>query len=369
MRMKMLFRIAVIVIPILTIIGITGCSEKNNMTGADPQTLAKHGFLGQFNQYNLVADFAAPGARLDPFLKNAWGVAVTPTGRFWISATETGVSTIYDSAGNEVLSPVTIPTVGNVPGGSPTGAVFNFTTVFKLPDANISRFIFAGEDGIISAWGPSSGATAVVTSDQSAQESVYKGLEIGESGGNFYLYATNFKQSRVDVFDQNYNLVTGFPFTDPNIPSDYGPFNIKNINGMLYVTYAKHLAPDNEDDEAGPGNGYVDVYTTAGMLVNRFATRGTLNSPWGITEGFSGKISGEILIGNFGDGRINVFSQSGEFVGQLLDRREKPIEIEGLWALFTSNTITAVENRIYFTAGPNDEENGLFGYLLHRKDE
>ncbi|MDR3611001.1 MAG: TIGR03118 family protein [Ignavibacteriaceae bacterium] len=359
---------------IVVLLTVTGCAEKSpvtspNMQNANNSALPKPGIQTKFQQFNLVSDISFPGARMDPNLTNAWGLTVTPTGIFWISANHSGMSTIYDSSGNQRINPVTIPTVGNAPGGAPSGVVFNTTSFFKLPNGNLSRFIFAGEDGIISAWAPSSGSSATVVADQSARNAVYKGIELARNGSDYFLYATNFKQSKVDVFDTSFHLVNGMPFNHPKIPQGFAPFNIKEINGMLFITYALHKAPDNMDDQKGPGNGFIDIFTTAGVFVSRFASQGALNSPWGITEGFDNeKLGSTILIGNFGDGRINVFRTSGEFMGQVRDEKEKPVTIEGLWALFTSRTIPAVGNRIYFTAGPNDENDGLFGYLLSKHD-
>jgi uncharacterized protein (TIGR03118 family) len=368
MRRNLKFRLIIQFSCILILLIIAGCSEKNPVTSPSLQnsnlgSLAKHGVETNFNQVNLVSNVSLKGARMDPNLGNAWGITATPTGIFWISANHTGLSTIYDSAGNQKINPVTIPTSGNLPGGAPSGVVFNFTSVFKLPGGSASRFIFVGEDGIVSAWGPSAGTTAKVVADQSAQSAVYKGVDIAQNGGSYFLYAANFKQSKVDVFDENFALVNNMSFSDPNIPDGFAPFNIKNINGMLFITYALHKAPDNMDDQKGPGNGFVDIFNPDGSLVMRFASHGALNSPWGIAEGFADKLSNTILIGNFGDGRINIFSKSGEFLGQLKDKKEKPVTIDGLWGLFTSNTISAIGNKIYFTAGPNEENNGLFGYL------
>ncbi len=166
-------------------------------------------------------------------MSNAWGITVTPIGRFWISDNQTGLSTIYDSSGTQVLDPFTIPTVGNVPGGTPAGVVFNPTSFFKLPNGNQSKFIFVGEDGIVSAWGPSLGTSTMVVSDQSAQQSVYKGVDLAQNGSDYFLYATNFKQNRVDVFDTSFALVNNMPFNDANIPQGYAPFNVKNLGGML----------------------------------------------------------------------------------------------------------------------------------------
>jgi uncharacterized protein (TIGR03118 family) len=350
---------------------MAGCAEKNPVSVPVQQStglnsLAKKGLEVNFRQFNLVSDTNMHKTRLDANLANAWGIAVTPNGTIWISANHTSLAVIYDAAGNQKLSPVGIPTVSNAPGGAPSGVVFNTTASFKLPDGNASRFIFAGEDGIISAWGPTSGSTAVVAADQSAQNTVYKGIEIAQNSGSNFLYATNFRLARIDVFDESFNIVNGMSFSDPNIPDGYAPFNIKNINGMLFVTYAKQKLPDKMDDDKGLGHGFVDIFTTAGVLVSRFATRGNLNSPWGIAVGPSGDLGNDLLIGNFGDGRINVFSLSGDFIGQLKGNGQKPLAIDGLWGLFTSTTIPAIGNKIYFTAGPNEENNGLFGYLLSK---
>jgi uncharacterized protein (TIGR03118 family) len=243
----------------------------------------------------------------------------------------------------------------------------------------VSKFIFAGEDGVISAW--SSGANAVVVADHSASGAVYKGLAQARDGSAHFLYATNFKGGKVDVFDEHFQNVTTKPFTDPGIPAGFAPFNIQNIDGNLYVTYAKQKGPDNEDDQAGPGNGYVDVYRPNGSLIRRFASQGTLNSPWGLAEvpGHSVRHLGdEILIGDFGDGRINLFDEHGRFRGQLSDQTGTPITIPGLWGLaFDQGDADRDDegrarvhrhhgkdsSRLFFTAGPDDEEDGIFGYL------
>ncbi|MDP4115248.1 MAG: TIGR03118 family protein [Bacteroidota bacterium] len=358
------------IIIIISTLLMTGCSDKkhNEPTAQNSSdiSLDKRVMDVKFRQINLVSDISYPGARIDPNLSNAWGIAVNPTGIFWISANHTGLSTVYDSSGGAKAILVTIPTVSGGTIGAPSGIVYNYTSVFKLPNGNASRFIFVGEDGIVSAWGPSSGTIAAIVADRSSQNAVYKGVEIAQNGSGYFLYAANFKQSKVDVFDSNFNLVNSITFNDPNIPIGFAPFNIKSINGMLFITYAKQKGPDNMDDEKGPGNGYIDIFTPSGAFVSRFASRGKLNSPWGITEGPTGKLSNTILAGNFGDGRINVFSSSGQFMGQLRGKGERALKIDGLWALFTSETIPAVGNKIYFTAGPNDENNGLFGYLLSK---
>ena len=316
--------------------------------------------LSGYHQTNLVADVDGYGAaRIDPALVNPWGISFSATSPLWISANHSSASLIYDKDGNTVIPPVTIQG-GN---GAPTGQVFNGTTGFVISGTGKpARFIFCGEDGTLTAWNGGSAATFVA--DSSHNDAVYKGMALGNDGNANFLYVANFKGSTVDVFDSNFNYVTDKLFHDASIPADYGPFNIRNINGKLYVTYAKHLAPDNQDDQKGPGNGYVDVFNMNGKLLKRFASRGSLNSPWGIVTaapGFS-SISDAILIGNFGDGHINVFDADGRFIGSLKDEWGNDITIEGLWAIETS-IHNADPNFIYFTAGPAEESHGLFGYL------
>jgi len=310
------------------------------------------------NQTNLVADIAGfSAARVDTNLVNAWGLAVNPTGIVWLSSNHKSLSTVYDSTGQTLKAPVTIPSFGNQGHGYPTGVVYNGTSSF------ISySFIFANEDGVITAW--FSGGFAETMADHRAQNAVYKGLAMAADGDANFLYAANFFSGKIDVFDHFFNDVINKPFVDATIPAGFAPFNIQNIGGMLYVTYAKQKGPDNSDDEAGPGNGYVNIFKPDGMFVKRFASKGTLNSPWGITHAPAGfaAASESILVGNFGDGRINIFDLNGNYKGQL-QNNGKPVGIEGLWALsFLKPTATSAD-KLYFTAGPGDEAHGLFGYL------
>lgn len=319
-----------------------------------------HVFLEGYNQTNLVADTAGYGAaRIDPNLVNPWGISFSPTSPIWISANHTSLAVIYDTAGMTVIPPVTIQG-GN---GAPTGQVFNGTSGFVIPaNGKPARFIFAGEDGTISGW--NGGTAAITVADMSHQQAVYKGLAMANDGTGNFLYAANFKKSKIDVFDSTFAHVKEKGFVDKNIPNDYGPFNIRNIDGNLFVTYAKHKAPDNMDDQKGPGNGYVDVFSPGGELLQRFTSRGALNSPWGIVAAAPGfySVPNTILIGNFGDGRIHVYKTDGEFVGTLKDKKGRDIIIDGLWAL-ENNIHNADPLHLYFTAGPADESHGLFGYL------
>lgn len=335
------------------------------LLNAGCKKIAQHFIPNDYEQFNLVADVPGYGAaHLDSNLVNAWGIAAAPAGPIWISAAETGVSTVYDATGLTLRPPVAIPTPTDSFGGAPTGVIFNNTTDFAFLKGKVttaSRFIFATENGTLAAWG--GGNTATIVADRSASDAVYKGLALAKDGGNNYLYATDFRNGKVDVFDKDFKYVSGKPFQDPGIPNGYAPFNIRNINGYLYVTYAKQLLPDKEDDEPGPGNGYVDIFWPNGTLVKRFATRDALNAPWGIVMAAPGFCATKdvILIGNFGDGKINMYSSSGMFLGPL-KKGWQPIVIEGLWGL--ENNIPMTDpTQLFFTAGPGDEEHGLFGYL------
>jgi uncharacterized protein (TIGR03118 family) len=320
-------------------------------------------------QTNLVADFAGlNAARIDTNLTNAWGIAINPVGILWISSNGKGRSVVYDKNGVTKRPPVGISDHGLINGGNPSGVVFNSTADFIIPATKAkSKFIFAGESGKIYAW--SSGDSTRIVADRSSSGAVYKGIEIANDGGANFLYATNFHAGTVDVFDNNFNYINTKPFNDPGISAGFAPFNIRLINNKLFVTYAKLLAPANHDDEKGPGNGYVNIFKTNGSLVRRFVTRGKLNSPWGIEKAPAGFGLGDniILIGNFGDGRITAFDlEEGEFETQLtLKNTKMPLSIDGLWAItFPDGNIPGDNpNKLYFTAGPNGESNGLFGYL------
>ena len=312
-----------------------------------------------YMQTNLVSDTVSNNAaRLDPTLVNAWGIAINPAGIIWINVNGTDGSEVFDKNGVPKRTPVGVPT--------PSGIVFNSTTDFVIPITNeVPKFIFSSEDGKIYAW--ASGDTARTVVNRSAAGAVYKGLELANDGTGNFLFATDFHNGNIDVFDKNYNLVASKPFVDPNIPVGFAPFNIRLIDSVLYVTYAKQLLPDKHDDEKGAGNGFVDIYGTDGSLLKRFASQGKLNSPWGIEkapEGF-GQGKNVILVGNFGDGHINVYEEwEGEFL-RPLGGFGMPVTIDGLWGItFPDNNIPGDDpNKLYFTAGPNEESHGLFGYL------
>ena len=300
----------------------------------------------------------APAAHVDASLLNPWGVSYGPATPFWVSDNGAGVSTLYNTTGVKQALTVTIP-------GSPTGQVFNNggANDFKV-GAIRANFIFATENGTIAARpaGATSATTVATTSG-----AVYKGLAIGNNGAGTFLYAANFNSGKIDVFNNNFAATSlAGSFTDPALPAGYAPFNVQTLNGKLYVTYALQDAAKH-DDVPGPGNGFVSVFDLNGNFVTRVASGGTLNSPWGLDiapAGFGG-YANDLLVGNFGDGTINVFDPvSNLFIGQLTNAAGIPFMIDGLWALINGNGGNGGDpNRVYFTAGINGEADGLFGSL------
>ncbi|WP_202552207.1 TIGR03118 family protein [Ginsengibacter hankyongi] len=321
-------------------------------------------FTNDFQQVNLVATNNSYGAlAVDPALLNGWGIAFAPSGPAWVSSNGAGLSNIYNASGSTLRPPVTIPASTSPTGGTPTGAVFNNNTGFRLSNGNPARFIFASEDGVISGW--NSGNAAEVAKNNSA--AVYKGITIAKDEGVPFLYVANFIGKKVEVYDTLWNSVNK-PFIDPGIPADYSPFNVQNVDGKVYVVYAK--LGTGVDEAHGPGTGIVDIYNPNGTLVKRLISHGELNAPWGITwtpASFWGATNisvNIILVGNFGNGRINAYDESGSFLGPLRSKG-KPIVIDGLWGLsFAPVTATAINpNWLFFAAGPKDESDGVFGYI------
>ncbi len=327
-----------------------------------------------YAQHNLVSDGTVPADLVDPNLVNAWGLASSPTSPWWISDNGTGRATLYR------VDTGTIPLVVTVPGAggeqsAPTGLVWNGGTGFVVSNGagtSPARFIFSSEDGTISGF---RGAPVVLAVDNSASGAVYKGLAIASTTTGDFLYATNFHAGTVDVFDSHFNPVP-IPdgFTDPTLPEGYAPFAIKNLGGVIYVTYALQDV-DKHDDVPGEGHGFVNAFDTAGNLIRRVASKGQLNSPWGLALAPAdfGFFSGDLLVGNFGNGRIHAFDPAkltgrGEFQrrGPLHAADGTPIEIDGLWALAfgTGSPASGPTNTLFFTAGPLDEQHGLFGTLV-----
>jgi uncharacterized protein (TIGR03118 family) len=346
----------------------------------------------------LTSDLPNVAANQDPVLQNAWGITFAPSATpFWISDNATGCSTLYDGAGVPQPSPplkVKIPLPGgtvpntacvtvnpknppNPTPAAPTGVVWNPTTTFLVPGTQIPAvFIWVTEDGTVSAWAPTLQDTshAVLAADNSTSGlgAVYKAAVFGTNKQGVFLYVTDFRNGNITVFAPNGS--TGFQpasstqipgnFTDPDIPAGFAPFGIKVINGNLFVTYALQNAAKH-DDVAGPGNGFVDIFDTDGNFIRRFASQGTLNSPWGLEKASYtfGRFSGDLLVGNFGDGKITAFDEDGKPRELLRDTNNKPLSIDGLWSLTLGGGKNSNTDVLYFTAGPNGETDGLFGTI------
>ncbi len=324
-----------------------------------------------YQQTNLVSDRAGFANNTDVNLKNPWGIAFNPNGFVWVANAATGTSTLYDGNGTPVpaLPVVKVPGANSSP-GNPTGIVFNASTT----DFNGSPFIFANESGSIAAWNPAIdrlNAKLITTIVPTTEPPIYKGLALVTTSRGRFLYATDFHNGKVQVFDSTFAWVDakktlGCDFTDPTIPAGFAPFGIQNFGAAVFVTYAKQDA-DRKDDVAGKGLGYVNNFDENGCFIRRFASRGHLNAPWGlaIAPGQFGKHRKQLLIGNFGDGVINAYGLlTGSFKDALRDRKGKKIVIDGLWGLAFGNGINAQPTQsLFFTAGPNDEANGLYGKL------
>lgn len=334
-------------------------------------------------QTNLVSDQAGQALKQDTNLVNAWGIAAGGQSPFWVNGNGTGTSeAIFNTGftpGATTPKTITIPSAANnVSGANPTGIVFNNTTSFQVTNNGsfgAANYLFASEDGSISAWrfpASGSGATtaAVRVIDNGAASNVYKGLAIDTIGNSPFLYAADFRHAKVDVFSGTFapagaGALAAGAFTDNTLPAGFAPFNITTIDGNLYVTYAMQNA-QKHDDVAGAGNGFIDVYTSQGVLLSHFASHGSLNSPWGMTVAPStfGQFAGDILVGNFGDGKISAFSKNGRFDGTLSAADGNPVVIDGLWGITFGNGVNAGNaNTLYFAAGPGGESHGLFGAL------
>jgi uncharacterized protein (TIGR03118 family) len=321
---------------------------------------------------NLVSDQPGQAPNVDPNLVNAWGLVHGPATPFWVADNATNVSTLYDGSGNA------IPLVVHVD-GNPTGIVFNGGTDFVVSDgqgnSGPSRFMFATESGTIRGWNPNvppppPSTQSFIVVDHSGADAVYKGLAIASTGGGDFLYATDFHNARVDVFDGNFNpVLTPGAFVDPRIPRGFAPFGIQNLGGTIFVTYAKQDAA-RHDDVQGQGLGFVDMFDTSGTLLGRVATRGQLNAPWGLAlaPASFGRFGGDLLVGNFGDGKINAYHMQAngafEHLGTLRGEDGKKLSIDGLWALsFGNGGAAGPTDTLFFTAGPDDESHGLFGKI------
>ena len=358
---------------------VTATALATMAAGASPAVAG----AARFRQVNLVSNIPGVAPLTDPDLVNAWGLAASPgTDQapgtpLWVSDNGTDKTTLFVGA---TPTSVAQRLVVNVTAGAATGQTFNpDSSGFIIHDAaghsGSALFIFASENGAIDGWNQRVGATGpgpstvTETAINNGANAVYKGLTIAQaSDGNTYLYATNFRSGRVEVYDSNFKPVQlpGGLFTDPAIPAGYAPFGIQELAGKLYVTYAKQNAALH-DDVAGQGHGFVDVFTNDGAFVRRLVSRGQLNSPWGLAlapAGFGG-LGGALLVGNFGDGHINAYNpDTGSYLGQLRGPSGHPIVIDGLWGLMFGNGNAAKTDELVFSAGPNGETNGLLGKIV-----
>jgi len=315
-----------------------------------------------FTQTNLVSDVPFLAKTTDPNLKNPWGVSFSATSPFWVSNQATGTSTLYTGTGSIVSLVVTIPP-GATPPTGPTGQVFNTSTGFLLSDGAKANFIFDTLNGTIAGWNGGLGTTAQVI--VSTTGAVYTGLAQNTSAGLPFLYAAD-SAGQIHVFNSSWTDVTGTTFAgkfvDPTLPAGFAPFNVQSIGANLYVTYAK-LTPMGVPL---PG-GFVDEYDTAGNFVKRVASGGLLSAPWGVTLAPAkfGAFSNDLLIGNFGSGEILAYNPITDgFLGTLDGTNGKPIINDFLWALETRGlAIDPNQDTLYFTAGINNQQDGLFGEL------
>jgi uncharacterized protein (TIGR03118 family) len=341
----------------------------------------------RFIEHDLISDGAVPAEKTDSNLVNPWGVSFGPSTPFWISENGTGLASVDSlDTGNaiklNVHDPVTIPSP--VAGGTsaPTGQAFaNIPGAFMLKDGQPATFLFATEDGTIAGWNSGLNDTAEIRVNNSSNTglgdpvlggAVYKGLALGTLDGQTVLYAANFRHGTVDIYDTSFNFKGSF--TDPTVTAQgFAPFDVQVLNGQLYVTFAKQ-DDMKHDDVKGAGNGFVDQFSPDGKSFVRIAsgdptntTNNPLNSPWGLAiapQSF-GDIAGDLLVGNFGDGHISVFNQNTDkFLGQLTGPNGNTIAIDGLWTITPGNGAGAGDpNNLYFTAGINGEQDGLFGSL------
>jgi uncharacterized protein (TIGR03118 family) len=345
---------------------------------------------GSFRQINLAADTPGAAQRVDANLVNPWGLASGPFGPWVIADNGAGKASAYSGDGQSVFPAVSIPSPDGG-AGAPTGAIFNKIALFDQHAFTVkegtksgpSIYMFATEDGTIAGWNffvNSSKAIIAVdrstaTDSQGDTGAIYKGLATGSHDGKQFVYTTNFRFGTIEAFDQNFQLAQSF--TDTQLTHTcvaagqcYAPFGIQNIHGKLYVTFALQDA-DKKDDQAGAGRGFVDVFNPDGTLVKRLIAHGNLNAPWGLAtapRGF-GQLSGDLLVGNFGDGTINAYDpDSGALKGTIKDQNGNPIAIDGLWGIaFGNGGLAGDRNELFFTAGPGDEAHGLFGKVVENQ--
>ncbi len=323
--------------------------------------------LVAYNMYPLVSDSSAVSAPLaDTALVNGWGLSDTAASPWWVANNKSNNSTLYTGVGSKNATVVSVP-------GGPTGTVGNpSTTDFVISQNGVSgasRFLFDTTGGQILGWTPTvNAANAVVAVDNSSKGAAYTGLAVASDR----LYAADFHNARVDSFDASFNPLS-LPFKDPNIPKGWAPFNVQAIGSNIFVTYAEQNSAKTAP-QTGGGLGYVDEFNTDGALVMRVASKGNknapLNAPWGVAQAPSnfGAYSGDLLVGNFGSGRIDAYllTSANKYVykGQVRVASGAPIVLDGLWAIAFGNGASAgPTNNLYFASGPSGQGHGLFGFI------
>ncbi len=318
-----------------------------------------------FKVTKLVSDQPGVAQVTDPDLVNAWGLVSSATSPWWVADNGTNKSTLY--RGSDGAKQAIVVTVA----GGVTGVVFNSTASgFQLPSGGKATFLFDSENGLVRAWNSAQGTTAIRVADRSDVHAIYKGLALADTPAGPRLFAADFHNNRIDVFDTSFTLVPNSGFADPSLPKRFAPFNVQVIGSRVFVAYAKQ-DEDAEDEAPGPGRGFVDVYDLSGNLLGGIGDgRGQLNAPWGmaIAPASFPNFGGDLLVGNFGDGLINAYAEvsSGHFehVGKIRDADNNPLSIDGLWALqFGQGGNNAPAGTLFFTAGPDGENHGLFGQI------
>ena len=361
--------------------GAVGSSSSSMATDPPPTT----GFTDSALASNKVG-VVATATIIDANLSNPWGIAVAPGLPFWIADNNSNLSTLYSGTGAVETQEITgstdigvaIPSSAAGVQSNPTGQVYNGGGGFLIPTPNgqeTALFMFDGEGGTIAAWAKDSGAAAVTAYDDGVvngtNHAVYKGLAIGTVNNATYLYATDLHNNKVDVFDTNFAKPTAMQgkFVDPNMPAGFVPFGIAAVNNQLYVTFAMQDQAMH-DEVTGAGLGYVDAFDFNGNFLSRFASAGALNAPWGIAvapTGF-GSLASDVLIGNFGDGTVNIFTPNGTSlatsVGALMVSNGGALSIPGLWSLaFGNGDPDKPVTTLFYTAGFADQTDGVFGSI------
>jgi len=329
-------------------------------------------FAQHYVRTNLVSDLSGAVQPADSLLRNPWGLTRADGSSWWIADNDTGVSELFDGAGNKQNLTVTIPTPkGGTPPSAPSGAAFNGTSSFDVTPGNPAFFIFVTEDGTISGWNPGvnlNNAVLKVDNSKVGEGAVYKGCTVAASGGSSFLYVTNFRTAQIEVYDSNFHAVSfgAQAFVDDQIPADFSPFNVDKVGDALVVTYAQQDAAKH-DPVGGAGLGFVDIFSPAGKLLTRLQHGSWFSAPWGValTPQDFGVFTNVLLVGNFRGGQISAFDPfTGRFIGQMLNLEGKTLAIDGLWSLgFGDGISEGPSNTLFFTAGPDKETHGAFGTL------